>query len=193
MDTPTLDALPCYRKANRMFSRGDFSAWIRYNMPMKTLLLMIFLLPLSVAAQPPAALVQGQASVIDGDTIDIHGQRIRLHGVDAPESSQLCYLNGKGWQCGKASAWELAKKTQGKTVSCQVKDKDRYGRLVADCLVGGKSVNAQQVEEGWALAYAKYSKDFVPHQERARAARRGIWSSQWSSPEQFRRQKGKGK
>lgn len=162
---------------------------------MKTLFLTILLLSLSptLAAREAQTVVRGQASVIDGDTLDIHGQRIRLHGVDAPESSQLCYLNGKGWQCGKASAWELAKKTQGKTVSCQVKDKDRYGRLVADCLVNGRSVNAQQVEEGWALAYAKYSKDFIAHQERAKAARRGIWSSQWTSPEQFRRQKGKGR
>ena len=156
---------------------------------MKNLFLALLFLPLAAHAQTLPAVVQGQASVIDGDTLDIHGQRIRLHGIDAPESSQLCYLNGQGWRCGKASAWELAKKTDGKLVSCQVKDKDRYGRLVADCLVNGKSVNAQQVEEGWALAYAKYSKDFVANQERAKAARRGIWASQWTSPEQYRSEK----
>jgi len=35
------------------------------------------------------------ASVIDGDTIEVHGQRIRIHGIDAPESRQLCRLDGK--------------------------------------------------------------------------------------------------
>jgi len=42
--------------------------------------------------------------VIDGDTLEIHGQRIRLHGIDAPESRQLCRLDGKPWQCGKDAA-----------------------------------------------------------------------------------------
>ncbi len=44
------------------------------------------------------------ASVIDGDTIEMHSQRIRLHGIDAPESRQLCRLDGKPWQCGKDAA-----------------------------------------------------------------------------------------
>ncbi len=46
----------------------------------------------------------GTASVIDGDTLEIHGQRIRFHGIDAPESRQLCRLDGKPWQCGKDAA-----------------------------------------------------------------------------------------
>ncbi len=66
---------------------------------------MIDLVPLMAVAQAPAlADVAGVASVIDGDTLEIHGQRIRLHGIDAPESRQLCRLDGKPWQCGKDAA-----------------------------------------------------------------------------------------
>ncbi len=59
---------------------------------------------LCLLAAPALADVAGAASVIDGDTIEVHGQRIRLHGIDAPESRQLCRLNGKPWQCGKNAA-----------------------------------------------------------------------------------------
>ena len=65
---------------------------------------------LCLLATPALADVAGTASVIDGDTLEIHGQRIRLHGIDAPESRQLCRLDGKPWQCGKDAANALADK-----------------------------------------------------------------------------------
>ena len=61
---------------------------------MRTLTIALCLL-----ATPALADVAGIPTVIDGDTLEIHGQRIRLHGIDAPESQQLCRLDGKSWQC----------------------------------------------------------------------------------------------
>ncbi len=65
---------------------------------------------LCLIATPALADVAGTASVIDGDTIEVHGQRIRLHGIDAPESRQLCRLDGKSWPCGRDAANALADK-----------------------------------------------------------------------------------
>ncbi len=65
---------------------------------------------LCLLATPALADAAGVASVIDGDTLEIHGQRIRLHGIDAPESRQLCRLDGKPWQCGKDAVNALADK-----------------------------------------------------------------------------------
>ena len=57
-----------------------------------------------------AGKITSTASVIDSDTLEIYGQRIRLHGIDAPESRQLCRLDGKPWHCGKDAANALADK-----------------------------------------------------------------------------------
>ncbi len=86
---------------------------------------------LCLFATPALADVAGVASVIDGDTIEVHGQRIRLHGIDAPESRQLCRLNGKPWQCGKDAANALAEKIGRRPIVCEERDRDRYGRIVA--------------------------------------------------------------
>lgn len=41
------------------------------------------------------------------------------------------------------------------------------------------------VEEGHALAYRQYSKDYVPQEEAARAAKSGIWSGSFTPPSEF--------
>ncbi len=38
------------------------------------------------------------------------------------------------------------------------------------------------VGEGWALAYRDYSEKYVPHENVARAARKGIWAMQFVPP-----------
>ncbi len=74
---------------------------------------------LCLLATPALADVAGVASVIDGDTLEIHDQRIRLHGIEAPESRQLCRLDGKPWQCGKEAANALADKIARRPVTCE--------------------------------------------------------------------------
>ncbi len=49
---------------------------------------------LCLLATPALADMAGIPNVIHGDTFEVHGQRIRLHGIDAPESRQLCRLDG---------------------------------------------------------------------------------------------------
>lgn len=141
---------------------------------------------------PPtfAADITGKARVIDGDTIEILGQRIRLHGIDTPESKQTCQANGKAWQCGQEATFALAEAIGRSWVECERKDTDRYGRMVAVCRVGGpkgRDLNAYMVAEGWALAYRKYSKNYVKQEDAARTAGKGLWRGKFMAPWDWRR------
>ena len=142
---------------------------------------------LCLLATPALADVAGVASVIDGDTLEVRGQRIRLHGIDAPESHQLCRLDGKPWQCGKDAANALADKIARRPVTCEDLGRDRYQRIIARYTVAGEDTGAWMVRQGLALAYRRYSLDYVDQEAEAQAARRGIWAGEFVAPWEWRR------
>lgn len=154
---------------------------LRFLAPLTILLLAFTPFPAS-AADP----IIGQASVIDGDTIEIHGQRIRLHGIDAPESAQTCLVNGKQSRCGQQAAKALADRIGRLTVTCDPRDVDRYGRVVAVCNAGGEDLNGWMVRKGMALAYRQYSTDYVPQEKAASKAKVGIWRGSFVPPWEYR-------
>ena len=135
------------------------------------------------------AQLSGPASVTDGDTLRVSGHRVRLHGIDAPESTQTCRVEGQPWSCGRAAANALRKRLAGRPVACEERDRDRYGRIVAVCRIAGEDVNAWMVSQGWALAYHRYSADYVPQERAAKAARRGLWRGAFVPPWDWRRGK----
>ena len=146
-------------------------------------LLFVFL----VATAPVRAELSGAATVTDGDTLRLGAERVRLHGIDAPASKQTCRAGGKTWRCGAAATRALREHIAGRTVECAERDRDRYGRIVAVCSIAGRDVNAWMVKQGWALAYRKYSTDYVSHERTAKAARRGVWRGEVVAPWRWRR------
>jgi endonuclease YncB( thermonuclease family) len=149
----------------------------------------IFTAILALAAFPAAgASLSGQATVIDGDTLEIHGKRIRLHGIDAPESRQSCEdATGRSYACGRAAAFALADWIGRAIVTCKPRDRDRYGRILATCTVRGEDMGAWLVRSGHALAFRRYSLDYVPAEDAARAAEAGIWQGRFTPPWEWRR------
>jgi endonuclease YncB( thermonuclease family) len=144
---------------------------------------------LSLLTFPAAAQdrLEGVASVIDGDTIEIHGTRIRLNGIDAPESDQLCRRpDSSKWRCGQKSAFALADFIGRAVVRCERRDRDRYGRIVAVCFKGDIDLNGWLVAAGWAVAFRKYSLDYVSEEDEARVEGRGIWSGPFDMPWDWR-------
>jgi endonuclease YncB( thermonuclease family) len=139
-------------------------------------------------SQAQAETISGRASIIDGDTLELAGKRIRLYGVDAPESSQRC-KDGRGieYRCGQRAALALADKIGAAPVSCSVRDTDRYRRLVAVCSQRGLDLNSWLVAEGYAVAYRQFSNDYVPQENAAKSARRGIWAGSFTPPAEYRK------
>lgn len=139
---------------------------------------------------PALADIGGPARVVDGDTLSLDGQAIRLHGIDAPEGTQTCVKDGAPWDCGRDSTVYLEQLVNDQPVVCEQTDTDRYGRVVAVCMIDGVDLNAEMVRAGFALAFRKYSLDYVEEEDEARQAKRGLWSGQFDPPWVWRASKG---
>lgn len=132
----------------------------------------------------------GTAAAVDGDTLKIAGRSIRLHGIDAPEFMQECTLpDGVRWPCGVVAAMRLADLISDKIIVCEKRDTDRYLRTVATCFAGPLDLSAEMVTQGYALAYVRYSKNYILQEKAAQLAKAGIWSGTFTNPETYRRER----
>ena len=112
-----------------------------------------------------------------------------MFGIDAPEIKQKCFFNDKSWNCGIEARKALVNMIGEQKVNCEKKDKDRYGRIIAVCTSGGVNLNALMVREGWALAYRKYSRDYIDEELIAKDGKRGLWKGTVKRPWEWRRSK----
>ena len=142
-----------------------------------------------VAGAAVAQELVGPARVIDGDTLEVAGQRIRIHGIDAPETKQLCDQGMDASKCGELATRALTRLIRGEPVRCEQRDVDRFERIVAVCFnVGGNDIGKAMVRQGWAMAYRQFSMDYVVDEERAKAAKSGIWTTVFIPPWEWRRE-----
>ena len=128
--------------------------------------------------------------ITDGDTIKFNNKKIRLHGIDTPEIKQLCKnKNGEDYKCGVKAKLALINIISSHQVKCSVHGKDRYKRLIATCFVKNININEWLVKEGWALAYRRYSKDYVDEELFAKNNKLGLWKGDFLEPWKWRRLK----
>ena len=122
--------------------------------------------------------------VADGDTITIltdskEQVKIRLFGIDAPKKKQAY---------GEKSREFLSSLIAGKIVNIKEKHTDRYGRTVGVVYYNNTDINKKMVENGYAWAYTRYSKDYVSEHNKARASKFGLWADPNPiEPQDFRR------
>ena len=132
--------------------------------------------------------ISGIPSISDGDTIKIFNKRIRFHGIDTPEKKQICIKNSREYACGKEAADALAKKINGNRVICKVQDRlDRYKRHIGICFVGELNLNKWMVRNGYAVAYRRYSKNYIEDEAYAKKNKLGLWAGSFIHPEKWRK------
>ncbi len=149
---------------------------------------LVALFALLLPAMACAADITGIPKIREGDYVQIGNARVRLGGIDAPAVDQLC-LNTKGerWSCGAAARDELIKHAGNKAWTCNRRlAADRRGRIVARCEVDGEDIQKWLVRNGWALAYARLSRDYETDEKAARDARAGMWQGAFIAPRDWR-------
>jgi len=152
------------------------------------LLLFALVVFLNLNTKIIAREITGFAVVTDGDTIKISNNKIRLHGIDAPEKNQNCTKHKKEYNCGTVATEALIKKISKNVVKCLTqKNKDRYNRFIGVCFVDQKDLNKWMVSNGFAIAYRRYSKDYILDEEFAKKNKLGLWSGTFLNPEKWRK------
>ena len=128
--------------------------------------------------------------IIDGDTIILNSEKIRFYGIDTPEKKQKCKdRNGLSYPCGEFATNELKKIISSGQLFCKKRATDRYGRSISICYVNGVDINSLMVKNGWALAYRKYSMDYIDEEKEAKDKKMGMWAGKFIAPWRWRKLK----
>jgi endonuclease YncB( thermonuclease family) len=128
-----------------------------------------------------------ELKVVDGDTIHLNGEKIRFTGIDTPELKQTCLKEGIQNPCGVTAKQILIGKIGNNNVKCISEGKDQYKRILAECFVNNESLSSYLVRSGYAFAYRKYSKNFIPDEDYARINKLGMWSMEFDYPWDYRK------
>ena len=141
----------------------------------------------------------GVPKIVDGDTVHIDNYKIRLEGIDAPEMRQKCkkeklkissiigFTFYEDYFCGKYSKENLAAKVKGSEIKCISFTKDSYKRYLAKCFKGKINLNRWMVRNGYAVAYRRYSKEYIPDEDFAKENKLGLWQGKFLNPEKWRK------
>lgn len=114
--------------------------------------------------------------VASAGELSIGEQTIRLAGIEAPAVDKRCGTESASWPCGRMARTALRRFIRGRAVECEVPEGAETISGPARCFIAGESVAGWLVAHGWA----KSADDaLMAAEEKARAARLGLWSDGW--------------
>ena len=159
----------------------------------------IVILFLMLTTNITAEEIIGIPRIVDGDTVYIKEYKIRLEGIDAPEMRQTCkkeklkissfigFTIYRDYNCGEVSKENLESKVGRSKIKCISSSKDRYERYLAKCFKDKINLNRWMVRSGHAVAYRRYSKEYILDEEFAKENKRGLWQGKFLDPEKWRK------
>ena len=115
--------------------------------------------------------VKRVTKVVDGDTIDVildmgfnilFAQRVRLFGIDTPESRTRDKEEKKYGLLSKYFLKDAL--SNGKKITIKTYKGDetgKFGRILGDVWIDGKSINQTMCDKGYAVAYYGQNKSLV--------------------------------
>jgi endonuclease YncB( thermonuclease family) len=161
------------------FNRGQVSIAIAFTL---------------LAQSATADILKGYVvGITDGDTLSILVERqqykIRIAGIDAPERLQA-------W--GDKAKTNISRLAFNQTAVADCPKVDRWDRKVCKVMVNAIDIGLEQVKDGMAWWYRKYSKEQAPEDQSAyehaelmaKMRRLGLWGdTNQIPPWDFRREK----
>ncbi len=160
---------------------------------------LIFIISSFLAQTLSGTEIYGVPKIIDGDTVHINTKKIRLEGIDAPEIKQQCkkpflkisaiigFEFNKNYSCGVIAKKKLIEKIDNSKIKCISSSKDKYKRFLATCYKDKINLNKWMVRNGFAVAYKRYSKDYLRDEEFAKENKLGVWEGPFIMPEKWRK------
>lgn len=134
--------------------------------------------------------LRGVPRVLSGSILAMNGYKIKLFGIDAPDLSQTCAdRNGSGYNCGQEAVTWLQNWLGDREISCRILSNVEHGWVTGACFAedGKYDVAAVVVNAGWAVAYTRNTKIYVPYERQAAEAHRGLWRGTFYKPWDWRR------
>lgn len=106
-------------------------------------------------------------------------------------------LNVEEIKCGENAKNKLTELIKDRTVSCLVRGKDSFDRMVSECYFETQNritkknnrinINKEMVLSGNAVAFLQFSDKYVDDENRAKQENRGIWATTFDLPSVYRR------
>jgi endonuclease YncB( thermonuclease family) len=96
----------------------------------------------------------GKVTVLDAHTLQFQdGTVVKLNGLmDAPDLEQSASIGDSFYPCGKEAAEFLKRMVGEQAVTCYQLSKRKDGKWEGFAFVGEKSLDAEMVRNGWAIA-----------------------------------------